>query len=141
MRSKIVLAEISRLKRKYGETIEAVLHHLSESKDRLDAVETSEVRELELQKELAKARTSYVAAAGELHDARVKFAAKFEREVEKELKNVALDKAHFQVKIDAPSGADLATESADVSFSSRGYDRVEFYFSANPGESPRPLAG
>jgi ATPase involved in DNA repair len=48
------LAEISRLKRKYGETIEAVLHHLSESKDRLDAVETSEVRELELQKELAK---------------------------------------------------------------------------------------
>jgi DNA repair protein RecN (Recombination protein N) len=134
------LAEISRLKRKYGETIEAVLNHLSESKDRLDAVETSEVRELELQKEVAKARTSYLAAAGELHEARVKFAAKFEREVGKELKNVALDKAHFQVKIDGPTGADLATESADVSFSSRGYDRVEFYFSANPGESPRPLA-
>ena len=134
------LAEISRLKRKYGETIEAVLHHLSESKDRLDAVETSEVREAELQKELAKARTSYLAAAGELHDARAKFAAKFEREVEKELKNVALDKAHFQVKIDAPTGAGLTLESADVSFSSRGYDRVEFYFSANPGESPRPLA-
>jgi DNA repair protein RecN (Recombination protein N) len=134
------LAEISRLKRKYGETIEAVLHHLSESKDRLDAVETSEVREAELQKELAKARTSYLAAASELHDARAKFAATFEREVEKELKNVALDKARFQVRIDGPTGADLATASADVSFSSRGYDRVEFYFSANPGESPRPLA-
>jgi DNA repair protein RecN (Recombination protein N) len=134
------LAEISRLKRKYGETIEAVLHHLMESKDRLDAVETSEVREAELRKELAKARTSYLAAAGELHNERVKFAAKFEREVEKELKNVALEKAHFQVKIDGPTDADLVTELADGSFSSRGYDRVEFYFSANPGESPRPLA-
>ena len=134
------LAEISRLKRKYGETIEAVLHHLLESKDRLDAVETSEVREAELQKELAKARTSYLAAASELHDERVKFAAKFEKEVEKELKNVALEKALFQVRIDGPTGADFASESVDASFSSRGYDRVEFYFSANPGESPRPLA-
>lgn len=134
------LAEISRLKRKYGETIEAVLHHLSESKDRLDAVETSEVREVELKKELAKARTSYLAAAGELHNERVKFAAKFGREVEKELKNVALEKARFQVKIDGPTDADVSSESVDASFSSRGYDRVEFYFSANPGESPRPLA-
>ena len=134
------LAEITRLKRKYGETIEAVLHHLAESKDRLDAVETSEVREAELQKELAKARAAYVTAAAELHAAREKFAAKFEKDVEKELKYVALEKARFVVKIDSPSAADLASEMADTSFSAKGFDRVEFYFSANPGESPRPLA-
>ena len=134
------LAEISRLKRKYGETIEAVLHHLSESKDRLDAVETSEVRETELQKELASARTKYLAAAGELHDARVKFVVKFERDVEKELKTVALEKARFQVRVDSPSASELTLDLSDHWFSPRGYDRVEFYFSANPGESPRPLA-
>lgn len=134
------LAEISRLKRKYGETVEAVLHHLAESKDRLDAVETSEVREAELQKELVKARTSYLTAAGELHNVRVKFAVKFEKDVEKELKLVALEKARFQVKIYSPSSHELTSDSSDSSFTARGFDRVEFYFSANPGETPQPLA-
>ena len=134
------LAEISRLKRKYGDTVEGVLHHLAESKDRLDAVETSEVREAELQKELGKARATYLTAAGELHDARVKFAAKFEKDVEKELKHVALEKAHFGVKMDSPTTGELTSEASDALFTSRGFDHVEFYFSANPGESPRPLA-
>jgi len=134
------LAEISRLKRKYGETVEAVLHHLAESKDRLDAVETSEVREAELQKELKRARAAYLEVAGQLHEARGKFAAKFEKDVEKELKLVALEKARFQVKIDSRSATELISDASDASFTPRGYDRIEFYFSANPGESPRPLA-
>jgi len=132
------LAEITRLKRKYGETIETVLHHLNESKDRLDAVETSELREAELQKELGAAWEACIAAANDLHDARMKAAAKFEREVEKELKSVALEKARFKVGIDSPS--DLSGISTENALSARGFDRVEFYFSANPGESPRPLA-
>ena len=134
------LAEIARLRRKYGDTVEAVLHHLSESKDRLDAVETSEVREAELKKELAKARESYINVASELHDARLAFARKFEKEVEKELKNVALEKARFEVRIESPSEVDLGSAQSDSSFSANGFDRCEFYFSANPGESPRPLA-
>jgi DNA repair protein RecN (Recombination protein N) len=133
------LVEISRLKRKYGESIDAVLHHLAESKDRLDAVETSEVREAELQQELGKARADYLALAGELHEARKKFAAKFEKDVEKELKNVALEKARFEVRIDSPSLAELTSE-INSGCTAKGYDRVEFYFSANPGESTRPLA-
>jgi DNA repair protein RecN (Recombination protein N) len=133
------LAEISRLKRKYGETIEGVLHHLSESKDRLDAVETSEVREAELRKELAKARDEYVSFAGELHHARTAFARKFEKEVEKELKNVALEKARFEVRIESPSGSELQSGTAQDSFTSKGFDKVQFFFSANPGESLRPL--
>lgn len=134
------LAEISRVKRKYGETIEAVLHHLTQSKERLDAVETSEVRETELQKELERARAAYLEAAGKLHDERVKFASKFEKDVERELKNVALEKAAFRVKIVAPSASELALDLTDTWFSHRGYDRMEFLFSANPGESARPLA-
>ena len=132
------LAEMTRLKRKYGETIEAVVHHLNESKDRLDAVETSELRESELQRELASAKNKYTTAAAYLHEARVKAAAKFEREVEKELKAVALEKARFKIEIDPPT--DLNETAAENSFSARGFDQVEFYFSANPGESPRPVA-
>jgi DNA repair protein RecN (Recombination protein N) len=133
------LAEISRLKRKYGDSIEAVLHHLSESRDRLDAVETSELRESELQKELAAARERYIKAAGELHDARVKAAAKFEKEIEKELRAVALEKAKFKVSIEVP---DLKKSEGETErfFTADGFDRIEFFFSANPGESPRSLA-
>jgi DNA repair protein RecN (Recombination protein N) len=166
------LAEISRLKRKYGDSIEAVLDHLRDSKERLDAVETAEFREEELRKKLAAARSDYIAAAAALHDARVKAAARFEKDTEKELKAVALEKARFKVQIDSPltggnatvrerastmsdtTAADTtgrhdanrsehaaapADESADRFFTSRGYDRIEFYFSANPGESPKPL--
>ncbi|HEY7545844.1 MAG TPA: DNA repair protein RecN, partial [Blastocatellia bacterium] len=133
------LAEISRLKRKYGDTIEAVIGYLARSKDRLDGIETSELRETELQINLKKVREEYLLAANAIHDARVKAALRFEREVEKELKSVALEKAKFQVKIVAPSAAELTTSSVDASFTSSGYDHVEFYFSANPGESPRPI--
>jgi DNA repair protein RecN (Recombination protein N) len=34
----------------------------------------------------------------------------------------------------------LSSDAGGNSFTARGYDRIEFYFSANPGESPRPLA-
>jgi len=132
------LAEITKLERKYGETIEAILHHLSESRDRLDAVETSELREAELQKELASARKAYIEAASQLNDARAKAASKFEREVEKELKAVALEKARFRVKIEKPVA--MNETAAENTFTANGFDRVEFHFSANPGESPRPLA-
>ena len=35
---------------------------------------------------------------------------------------------------------DPQSEGGTQHVSSRGFDRIEFYFSANPGESPKPLA-
>lgn len=123
------LAEITRLKRKYGETIDAVLEHLRASDERLQNIETAEFREEELKKQLARAEQNYQIAASKLHEARVKAAVKFAKAVENDLKAVALEKAKFEVKI----------ERTD-SFAANGNDRVEFYFSANPGEPVRPLA-
>ena len=127
------LAEILRLKRKYGDSIEAVLEHLRISDERLQNIETAEFREEELRKQLVERRVTYIAKARELHEKRKTSAAKFEEQVEQNLKAVALDKARFEVRVDA-------MESDDVSFSPNGFDRVEFYFSANPGEPPKPLA-
>lgn len=129
------LAEISRLKRKYGDSIEMVLGHLRESEERLENIETSEIREEELKKKLDELRKEYMNLAEELHDKRTAAARKFEKEVEKNLKAVALEKARFEVHID--SAADNAD---DRSFTVKGFDRIEFYFSANSGESPKPLA-
>jgi len=134
------LAEISRLKRKYGETIHAVLEHLADCEQRLENLETAEFREEELHKKLAQLRGDYVNCANDLHGRRAVAAAKFEKEVEANLKAVALEKARFRVNIDSPGEADLNEASFAQGFTAKGFDRVEFYFSANPGESPKPLA-
>jgi len=127
------LADILRLKRKYGDSVDAVLLHLRLSDERLQNIETAEFREEELKKNLAELRTRYVKAAHELHDRRKSAAASLEKQVEKNLQAVALEKARFEVRIEA-------AEADDAIFSFNGFDRVEFYFSANPGESPKPLA-
>lgn len=123
------LAEISRLKRKYGETIDAVLEHLRVSEEKLVNFETSEFQERELRAQLEAASTRYVHAAAKLHGKRAAAAPKFEERVEQDLKAVALEKAEFVVRI----------EPIDA-FTANGTDRIEFFFSANPGEPPRPLA-
>lgn len=127
------LAEILRLKRKYGGTVDAVIEHLRVSEERLASIENTEFREEELRKRLVAERENYVAAASSLHTARKAAALKFAKQVEENLRSVALEKARFEVKIEA-------SEDDDTAFSENGFDRVEFYFSANPGESPRPLA-
>jgi len=129
------LAEMSRLKRKYGGSIDTVLEHLRVSSERLRNIETAEVREQELNRELAKKRAEYVKIAGQLHDKRASATKKFEKQVEQNLHAVALEKARFEVRIDRPEG-----EPVDADFGPAGLDRVEFYFSANPGESVKPLA-
>jgi DNA repair protein RecN (Recombination protein N) len=146
------LAEISRLKRKYGGSIESILAHLQESEERLGNVETAELREKELRRELEKAREDYLKIARELHEKRERAAREFEKEVEENLKMVALEKACFEVRISSVrtgSGSDrqtLATasgtdnEPADRSFTAKGFDSIEFYFSANPGEPVKPIA-
>jgi DNA repair protein RecN (Recombination protein N) len=72
--------------------------------------------------------------AAELHAKRVSAAGKFEQQVEKNLHAVALEKAKFEVRIEYPG-----VDADDAEFTPNGLDRVEFYFSANPGESPKPL--
>jgi len=54
------------------------------------------------------------------------------KQIETSFKDVALEKARFEVRID--NGDDESRFGPD------GSDRVEFFFTANPGESPKPMA-
>jgi DNA repair protein RecN (Recombination protein N) len=134
------LAEISRLKRKYGGSIESALDHLARSQERLRHIERSGERESELRAELRDARKDYLVAARKLHGERVRAAKKFERAVERDLAEVAMEHARFQTQISSPAEGELNDEEASTFFTARGIDRVEFYFSANVGEPLRPLA-
>jgi len=124
------LAELSRLKRKYGGSINTALDHLARSEDRLRQIETSDQREQELNIQLAAARAQYLDCARRLHKERVRAARKFEQAVEKGIEEVALDQARFQVQV-----ADNVESGGH-----KGIDHTEFYFSANVGEEVKPLA-
>ncbi|MBI3650501.1 MAG: DNA repair protein RecN [Acidobacteria bacterium] len=134
------LAEISRLKRKYGGTIESALEHLEKSSDRLLHIEHSDEREKELQKSLSAARRQYLEVARQLHAKRDKAAQSFAKRVVGDLAEVAMENARFEARIHAPVEAELMDEEAARHFHARGIDLVEFYVSANVGEEVRPLA-
>ena len=124
------LAELSRLKRKYGGSIEAALDHLARSEDRLRQIESSDEREQELNLQLTAARDQYLERARKLHKERVRAAKKFEQAVEKGIAEVALANSRFQVQL-----TDRTEAASDT-----GIDHTEFYFSANVGEEVKPLA-
>ncbi len=127
------LAEIQRVTRKYGGSIEAAIEHLEASERRMANIETAELREKELLAELAELRRSYADAAAALSKRRLTAAKKLEKAVAVALKEVALEKATLEVRSEQ-------FPEDDSKFGPFGYDRVEFYFSANPGESLKPIA-
>jgi DNA repair protein RecN (Recombination protein N) len=134
------LAELSRLKRKYGGSVESALEHLARSQDKLREIEQSDEREGQLKSELHGAQTAYVKVATRLHKERLSAARKFERAVERDLAEVAMEHAKFQVQITSNEQPQANTGDATQGFTETGIDRVEFYFSANPGEAVKALA-
>jgi DNA repair protein RecN (Recombination protein N) len=125
------LAGIARLKRKYGGSIAAVLAHLRTSKERLENIELADLRKKELEDRLATAENAYREAAARLNSSRNAGARELEKRIVEGLAAVALDKSRFEIRVEHRS--DILDASAN------GSDRVEFFFSANPGEEPRPL--
>ncbi|MEQ1761741.1 MAG: DNA repair protein RecN [Pyrinomonadaceae bacterium] len=126
------LAEITRVARKYGGSVESAFVHLVESEAKLDAIENAEFHQEEAKKRVEETRNAYITAATELSAARSKVASKFSKEVESALAAVALNKAKFEVRVEP--------DAVELHFTAKGSDSVEFFFSANVGESVKPLA-
>jgi DNA repair protein RecN (Recombination protein N) len=139
------LAEISRLKRKYGGTIGSAAGHLERSAERLRNLEMSDEREKALREQYGRAIAEYLEYARRLHQDRVRATKKFEVAIERSLAEVAMEHSRLEVRLETPADSDLAELSAmggtdRQGIGPRGIDRAEFSFSANPGEPLRPLA-
>jgi len=134
------IVELSRLKRKYGGSVGSCLEHLARSQDKLRQIERSDETESRLRAEVAAARDAFLVVAKKLHRERVRSAKKFERSVENDLADVAMEHARFQLQVSAPSESQFEDTEDTVGFTQNGIDHVEFYFSANVGEDIRPLA-
>lgn len=129
--------ELDKLKKKYGPTLKDVLEHYSKLQSRLDSLNFHEEKEKQLQEELERAKGEYLSLAKRLREERQRAALKFEGLVVRELAQVAMEKARFNVKFDSTVGDE--DERID-GFTEKGIDRLEFLISANAGEELRPLS-
>lgn len=115
------------LRRKYGDTLEAVVAFGAEAGAELDRLEHQTGDRERLRTEEAVRRAALEAAAAALSDARRVTADRLAEAVNAELPPLGLPADAFGVTL----------EPADVGAS--GADRVLFTFAPNPGEPPRPL--
>ncbi|HEY6330387.1 MAG TPA: DNA repair protein RecN [Blastocatellia bacterium] len=140
------LAEIQRLKRKYGGSVESALEHLARSQDRLRNIEYSDEREAKLREEMNVAMAAYLESARRLHETRIGTIKRFSRAIEHSLTEVAMESARFEVHLESvpdlenPVLALDCTGASQSKITARGIDELEFFFSANAGEPPRRLA-
>ncbi|WP_214753125.1 DNA repair protein RecN [Exiguobacterium sp. s16] len=122
------LALFQQLKRKYGATIDEVITYGEKIADELKSMTNREEHLQELSDRLAqleqKVRTSGLA----LSAARKQAATELEKAIQRELKELYMEKTQFEVRFkEGPFKAD-------------GLDQVEFYMMTNVGEPFKPLA-
>jgi len=136
-------AELARLQRKYGDTVDDVLAWSKESAARLAELEGADDRADELQIRLDTLRGDLTSCAGVLSAARQLAAADFGARVTRELAHLAMGKAVVTVGVERrpdPEGLLLTTELQPVRFSRHGVDDVEILLAANPGAPVRSVA-
>jgi DNA repair protein RecN (Recombination protein N) len=136
------LDAITRLKRKYGETAEAVGGYRAQIAATLDRLERHDEVVTDLEGRVARAEEAAGQAALQLADARTTAAGRLERQVQKELRGLGIEHARFRIGLRRESAGegDLAAGPLRWRVGRRGVDQVEMAFSANPGEDLRPLA-
>ncbi len=136
------LAAIARLKRKYGDTLGEVIEHGRAAREALDLVVHADERLAELERRAAEYAGEAAGAAAEVSRIRGRIASRLERDITRELAELSMPKAAFRVQIGRTRGDaehELIVDGRPCTAGPDGVDDVEFLFSANPGEEPRPL--
>lgn len=124
------LATLDRMKRKYGESLDAVITFGEEVARKLNEIENKDEVLRNLRAELAAAARQYLAAARALSRQRTEAARRLEKLVEQEVNELAM-KARFRVQVD---GSD-----DEQNWSSSGFDQVQYLIATNPGEPLKPV--
>jgi len=127
------LAALERLKRKYGPTIDDVVARQRQCADELAMLESAAEQVRHLEQRLDSTADAYRNLAAALSHARRAGAAGFASALQKELAELAMERARFEVRFEPP-------DPTDDGWSVRGLDQAQFFVSPNPGEELRPLA-
>ncbi len=132
---------LRRLRRKYGETLEAVLGYRDEAAAALARLGASDARVAEIAATLEGLELDLAERCARLSRLRREAASRLESGVELALRSLEMASTRLIVGFGDDSDPDgLLLGDRRVAVGSDGADRVEFLLAANPGEAPRPLA-
>ena len=121
------LEDIKKLKRKHGGSIEEILEKRRRMESELGEIDNSDELLAELEKKRDSLRGEVLRAARSISSARKAGAGRLEELFAGEAESVGLKNSRFE------------TEFGEKELSADGFDRVDFLFSANPGQKPRPV--
>lgn len=131
---------ITRLKRKYGGTIDDVLAFAAKAQAELDAITHSEERLAELRDHEDRLLHQIGDLAAQLSARRQQAAEHLTSAIVRELAELRMENARFDVQItheDDEHGCYV--DGRRLAFKDTGIDQIEFFMAANIGEPLRPL--
>lgn len=131
---------IQSLKRKYGSSLEEVIHCADQARTKLETLEHRDADLIRIRSELEKINTEIRKTGVRLSESRRKAIPEFSRAISKELAALGFKQSRFEVQLESDlpndtSGVDATRARPTIN----GFDTIEFLFSPNPGEPPRPL--
>ena len=121
------LFTIQKLKRKYGDTIEAIFEKRDDLEKQIHVIEHRQEYLNEIDAKIEKALAEYNESAAKLSKVRKDGSKKLDKQVESNLKDLILPNARFKTDINVGKPSEL------------GSDKVEFLISMNKGEDLKPL--
>jgi len=129
------------LKRKYGGTIEAILDFKKRLEIDLEQISSLDNDIIEIENEISKLSVSYQELADALHGKRVTKSKILSNLIEQEMKHLHMPGAKFEINISQRSALESMAKfrGEAVQAYATGYDNIEFFLSANPGEQLKPL--
>lgn len=136
------LASLEWLFHKYATDSAGLLALAERHRAELDELDEGSGKGEELAAKAAAALAAYQQAALALSAARSRWAAVLSERVMGHLRELALDKAIFEVRLERRRAKEsrLLVDGVPVEYGPHGIDQVVFHFSPNPGEELRPLA-
>ncbi|MBN2581796.1 MAG: DNA repair protein RecN [Planctomycetes bacterium] len=128
------LHSLKRLADKYGPSEAEILSLREELQSKITSLRHQEDDQGQVDAELAKLSEEMLSLGRALSEARSKVAAKLQKKIETELRQLEMKEARIEVAV-RPS----VDERGEPLSTPTGLDDIEFLFAPNPGEPPKPL--
>lgn len=131
------LNEINRLKKKYGPTVNDILHYMAKIEEEMEEITNKDSHLAKLSEQIEEVKKDAYLEAKQLHDMRVENANALMDEIKNELKDLYLEKATFSISFQQTNHDEAGFD--DQKLHKNGFDRVRFLISTNAGEPLKDL--
>lgn len=120
--------DLSKIKKKYGDSIDEVLLYKEKIEKQYDEITNSEDTILKLKKHKDEEEEKCKVIAEKIHILRTELALMLQSKIKEELDYVGMEKSCFIVEV-----------STENKLFGNGCDKVQFLISTNPGEPPKSI--